>query len=240
MNADQLFARAQATIGAADDPQLAIDQRDFDLLVQVAEGQGATKFEKALAISIARAVVNGTYKPSRELFMRNENIGMTGSTGGYVHFRGIHVEHYSFDDREKEAESLASLEADCIAVLTKGMMLTARTAICPLHAEADDSLQWPVAMAMYYCFFRKDDEVAVLFNRRYAPGMYLISTAPEQVTLGEGEPDAYTSFHILQNAGWKAAQLRTYEEFRALIERVNVSDKEIAKNIGYEYASIGR
>lgn len=231
MNISELLSRASiALIEGAE-----VDARDSTLLYRAFSGEHLALADKALVISLARAIVGGSYLPCTRLCLKTQKLGMTGSTSGYVHYRGIHVEHFSYSDRDAEAQALQTLEQECEKVLEKGFMLTARTAICPLHREASDNSKWPIAMMMFYCFFEKDGKVAAIFNRHGTEGMVSCTQGEDgQSSLQGIVEDAYAVFHRFQNAGWKAVIPRSYAHFIELMTKLNIPDEAIAHEIGYE------
>lgn len=236
MNAQTLLNRAIEAMNQG----FELDERDAELLKNALDSWITWPVSyRALAISIARAVVNGTYLPATKLVSKTHNLGMTNPRCGYVHFRGIHVEHYSYDDDEKEAAALARLERNCHELLEKGMLVTARSAISDLFEQAPSSTDWLSAMTTYYCFFEKDGRVAGLFNQLEKEGqLQVVREADGSTTYSYTNLDAYDSFHALQNAGWTAAVPHGYERFNSLMTQLAASDQEIAEKTQSEFTRL--
>jgi hypothetical protein len=77
---------------------------------------GMQEFEK-----IHAAVVAGSYK--KPWFYGIENL--TKDHRGYVYWKGIHVEHYSFQDPVREKEAAEELAAVCRKLEAQGEQVTA-------------------------------------------------------------------------------------------------------------------
>lgn len=180
--------------------------------------------------SILSALEAGTYADDR-WFCRIENL--TRDAEGYVYWKGIHVEHYSFDNPVKEKAAAQTLADNCKLLEAKGIEVDSRTAISRIcvHAPADSA--WKLAMRMFYAFFEKDGVVHGIFFKspkdRTADVCPVVSLVVVDGELVETpEEGAYEAYHRLRAQGMQSlGTISTYDQLMGVFSRMNLVPNKI-------------
>lgn len=154
---------------------------------------------------------------------------LTKRGDGYVYWRGVEVEHYSFrEDVEAEQAAARKLVANCLALEALGLPVNARTAISPDCYNAVAGSPWLFALPRYYAFFNMPSgRTTGIFYRHaqvgHPPTVFSIE-AVEGVAQVEEHEDAYTAFHALQNRGGTCLPAQpTFEQVVSRLELLGVS-----------------
>lgn len=241
MNAIELVTKA-LEVNALRDNFNTMTPGHEKLLNDFLAGSLATLSERSLAVSIARSVGAGSYRDPRNHFVLLGDL--TKSSTGYVYYKGMSVDHYSFDrteeDRIAEQEAAAKLLASCERQLAIGTIV--RGAFFRDFEEVTAEMGVPMGRATAYSrytfFVREDGVVAGIFYPREGEGVFSLHKENGAVVRQEF-PEAYEAFHAFQNAGWKSDLVHgRYAVFKDLVERLGIPDEEIAALTGNEFVLI--
>lgn len=149
---------------------------------------------------------------------------LTQDAAGYVYWRGVEVEHYSYQDNYEAKKAAAEkLGATCRALEAKGFPVTLRTVLAEEFLEAPADTPWLQAMQRFYAFFEKDGIVRGIFWRNNtADGVVLIEVRDGRV-IRQHAPEAYDAFHISQDSGWRSLGARGYAAIAWTLTQLGLS-----------------
>lgn len=199
-------------------------------LVQVTVNRNLSEAGEVAFANLYRAVADGTYAESKRWFHGIEHL--TSDHQGYVYWKGKRVEHFSYNDEQREAEGAAHLAAKCRTLEANGLGVTGRTATNPDCYTAPAGTPWKTGLTRYYGFFKKDEQVmGIFFRKNVKPGTSEVVGAykdAEGIRLISYD-GAYEGFHAAVAAGWESAGVsQSYEETAKLLEATGLKDEEIA------------
>lgn len=178
---------------------LCLTPPDQELLDLVLTGPADPDHYAALAL-LDTQVASGQYEPTGFYGFSDLSKGHDG----YVHWKGRHVEHYSFDDVGRERLAAQELVRRCQTLEALGFPVNGRTVLDRACYEAEPGTPWRLALTRYYGFFESSDGTVGAF--------YLTQPADPArtvVALGQvnGEPfrqyfaGGYEAFHGLEQQG---------------------------------------
>lgn len=90
---------------------------------------------------------------------------LTKAATGYVFWKGVEVEHFSFQDLEREKCAALKLAEKCLLLEEKKFVVNSRTALNTACLEAPADTSWTLALSYYYAFFDLGTGVAGIFFR---------------------------------------------------------------------------
>lgn len=159
---------------------------------------------------------------------------LTRNHQGYVYWKGIEVEHYSFRDTAAEREAALRLAERCLLLEHIGFAVTSRTVLSPDCYGAAVGTVWQTALSRYYAFFTKGDVVVGIFYRKtpdQSDSVFAICMHEGEVQVTE-HADAYEAYHSLQNQGAVSmGPSNTFEETVSRLERLGVSAERLTAEI---------
>lgn len=212
-------------------------------LVQSAANNQLTERGQEVFAALYQTVLSGEYTdPASSKFPWFHGIlHLTKDHQGYVYWKGKQVEHYSFQDRDKERAAAERLAANCQALEAKGFPVTARTAIGREFQEAPADTPWLRAMTRFYMFFDRGQGRTIGVFYRYCDNgepFPVVSAYKEngevKSTLHVG---AYEAFHELEaRLGAVKDQARvpheSYADIVDALEKTGMSPAEVNGLIG--------
>ena len=156
---------------------------------------------------------------------------------GYVYWKGKHVEHYSYQNREEECAAAHRLAARCRMLESKGFPVNSRTAISDMFEQVPADTPWLRALTRFHTFFDKGDGKAIgVFYRNCAENEQLpvVSAFKED---GEVKSvlhvGAYEAFHAIQSETIRSTSPHdTYEHVLAMLQKTGLSPAEVNHLIG--------
>lgn len=205
-----------------------LSPEDLRLTELAVNGQLSDRGQEALD-RLYEQVVSGEYDPpqSRSFF----NSPLTIKPSGYVYWRDICVEHYSYRDRDAERAAARVLAARCVSLEERGFPVSGRNASAySPFADAPAGTPWVEAMSTYYAMFGKDGKPVEL--------ILYCDTGVAALRMENGQPvirrsapgaGAYEMFHLLQGEGLASmtSQLETYGGFVAAMEAAGISPEAV-------------
>jgi hypothetical protein len=160
---------------------------------------------------------------------------LTGDGQGYIYWKGQQVEHYSFSDKNKEAEALRKLAEHCQQLEANGFPVNSRTATSEVCYTAPADTLWVTALCRYYSFFKDGEQVVGIFYRQH-----IKQGEPEVVAAYKDATGihlthysgAYEAYHALQDSGLDHAGIPiSYDGTVRLLSRTGLSGAELEKII---------
>lgn len=182
-----------------------LDPADLQL-VEGAVNNRLTERGVELFEALHERVISGEYETAQRWFRGIEHL--TRDAQGYVYWKGICVEHYSYGPDRKDAElaSATKLAEQCRKLEEKGIPVNGRSAISEYCYNAPAGTPWVKGLLRYYSFFqRPDGQIVGIFYREGPtegePRVVCASKDSEglHTELVEG---AYEAFHLLANRGY--------------------------------------
>lgn len=192
-------------------------------LVETAVNGWLTEAGEVAFAELYASVESGVYQTQPHWFHGIEHL--TRDHEGYVYWKNRCVEHYSYDDKDRENAAAARLAARCQALESKGLPVTGRTAISTVCAGAPDN-QWVKPLTTYYCFFSNNGQLSALFHDGKGNTLHLGQNHGQLTVKAMADP--YTAFHELQNSGYTAENgPDTYDEFLVHMQRLGVTAEQM-------------
>lgn len=151
---------------------------------------------------------------------------LTKNDQGYVYWKGIEVEHYSFTDPIAEKSAALALAQRCLTIESKGFPVNCRSVLDQKFLDAPEGTPWlPLLLRLYsicladgkarWLFLSKPGEHAVAITKTAAGTLETRHYGPE--TDGSG---CYTAFHALEREGSAPGSIftSTYESLIAAVQ----------------------
>jgi hypothetical protein len=203
-------------------------------LVQCACNGPLTELGEVAFAELHSRVASGEYAKAPHWFHGIENL--TIDHEGYVYWKGRQVEHYSFDDVDREKASAQKLAAKCLKLESIDFPVTGRTVLSEVCLNAEKGTPWRDALQRYYTFFEKDGHFAGIFHRKSTESddseaviMYL-DKGEQRATLVS---TAYDAYHSMQGNGYvSTGYLSDYSKVLKLLEAVVANPATLATHIG--------
>lgn len=206
-------------------------------LVQLAVNGNLNESGEDAFNNLYNEVATGTYV--RPWFHNIE--GLTRDHSGYVYWKGVCVEHYSYDDPIAEKAAAERLAARCLTLEAKNFPVNGRTATCNgIFAEAPAGTPWLQAMLNYYTAFADSDgKCKWLIVNLPNHNAVAISIVHGEIVLQYGLFDglvshgSYNLFHSLQNEGLKSCgdRLHSYSGFVSAMDEAGITPEAVARAI---------
>jgi hypothetical protein len=148
-----------------------------------ASDYGITEFYKIL--NQAR---EGKYDAAKVWFHNIEN--MTTDSIGYVYYKGIHIDHFSYRDRRAEKIKVIQLAERCKALEAKGIEVSCGNAIFYLggHFTVEEINEFEAVLEI---------DAAELISRNE---FLKINTAPDVQPMSESDMEIVKGLHVGQTA----------------------------------------
>lgn len=135
-------------------------------LCQLVANAGAHAIDESVEVAFAElyaSVKSGQYDAANVWFHGIEHL--TKDHAGYVFWRGIRVEHYSFNAADEEAQAARALAQRCLALEANGIAVNGRTTLYPSFALLrDEHKQWLPALQSMYALKEHRNGVAALLS----------------------------------------------------------------------------
>lgn len=189
--------------------------------------------EEAFA-DLYKQVTEGTYvKPWFHGFE-----GLTKDHSGYVHWKGVCIEHFSYHDSDAERTAAENLAARCKALEEKGFPVNGRTATdSTLFPQAPADTPWLQCMLNYYTAFANSDGKAtwLILNLPEHNGVAVSIVRGEIVTqygvYNNVDSGVYHLFHALQAEGFRSCgnRLHSYAGFVSVMEEAGITPKAVER-----------
>jgi hypothetical protein len=202
-------------------------------LVQITVNRNLSEAGEVAFANLYAAVVNGSYAETKRWFHGIEYL--TNDHEGYVYWKGKCVEHFSYQDHQREAEGASRLAEKCRALEANGIAISTRSTTNPDCYTAPADTPWKVALTRYYAFFRKNGQVMGIFYR-----LNVQSDASKVVGVYKDKDGihvipyegAYEGFHAAQGDGWESLEVScSYEETDERLSATGLSAEELDKVI---------
>lgn len=210
-------------------------------LVQLACNEQLTTAGEAAFDELYQAVDRGEY--SRPWFHGIEHL--TRRHTGYVYWRDVEIEHFSFNDSKEEAEAAIQLAERCKLAESRGFPVNGRTtdSFSPF-AEAPADTPWVETMMSFYTMFEVDGKAKELIL--YLPGEHghAVSMA---LICGElvvryafDEMGGYTLFHALQNEGMTSCsdRMKKYASFVQCMAEANITPEAVSRTLAADVSHL--
>lgn len=142
-----------------------------------------------------RRVMNGSYDHTKVWFRGIENL--TRDHEGYVYWRGISVEHYSFsaDDKDSEYAAAKQLVQRCLDLEAKNIPVNGSTVLSPLFAQMPaESAFLSLLMCLYTVFTDDTGRPVCLIVHQTDCTARALSFRDGQI-VAENFADAYDAYH---------------------------------------------
>lgn len=201
---------------------------DLRLTELAVNGQLSDRGQAALD-HLYEQVISGEYDtPQGRAFF---NSPLTIKANGYVYWRDVCVEHYSYKDRDAEHAAARVLAARCVSLEERGLPVSGRSAspYSPF-ADAPSGTPWVEAMSYYYAMFGKNSQPTELIL--YAEkGVVALRMENGQAVIRQSAPGegAYEMFHLLSGEGLASVTtwLETYAGFVAAMEAAGITPEAV-------------
>lgn len=163
-------------------------------------------------------------------------VGLTKAASGYIAWKGITIEHYTFQDVEKEHAAAIELGKRCQMLEAKGFPVCSRTATQPeIFSPAPADTPWLNAMLHYYAFFADSSGKATwcVLSR---PGHEAVAIGMEAghpvLRFGRESASCFGTgnlFHELQREGFVSitSRVRSYEDLVNLFTDIGVTPQQL-------------
>jgi hypothetical protein len=204
-------------------------------LVELATNGYLNETGEAALMQLRAQVQDGSYFESHRWFHGIEHL--TRDHQGYIYWKGVSVEHYSYTDREREMLAALELSARCRKLEAIGFPVNSRTVLSPACYEAAVGTPWKLALCTYYSFFGVGNDIVGIFfylNRKdkSAAGVFAIEHLEGKVSIVKHE-GAYEAFHFYQDqrALPSLAIADGYAELVSRFERLGVSAQRLEAEI---------
>ncbi len=176
-----------------------------------------TSANEAAFDDLFQQVSDGSYVYQKQWMYGIENL--TRNHQGYILWRGKVIEHYSFNDTDRERAAAEELAARCRFLEQQGIPVSSRTTTDPVYSTAPANGPYLPLLYQLYTIARENDKaVGAIFNLTtgQARAMHF---ADGQLVCADFE-DAFEAYHgcgfIRQNATCSGA-FDTYAEVAALL-----------------------
>lgn len=229
--------KAIAILEATQDGDL-LNPTDLSL-VELAANNRLSERGQELFDELYKNVSSGDYtNPSSTAYPWFHGIQhLTRDHEGYIYWKGTHVEHYSYQNRDDERAAAHRLAGQCRMLESKGFPVNARTAIADMFENVPADTPWLRALTRFYTFFERKDgkAVAVFYRHCAADEQYPVVSAFKE----DGEAKsvlhvgAYEAFHAIQNVDVQSSSPHdTYEHVLAMLQKTGLSPAEVNHLIG--------
>jgi hypothetical protein len=199
--------------------------RDLKLLELAVNGRLNEAGEVAFA-ELHTDVMSGEYFTTKRRWLYGVE-HLTQDHEGYVYWKDIRVDHYSFRDADEGRAAALQLEQRCLMLEARGFPVNGRTVDARDCYEAEAGTPWMYALTRYYSFLEKDGVVTGIFYRTHqGEGLPEVVCVSQSGGIAELHFDssAYAAYHRLQDAGHESMSVwATFEESVSRLERLGVT-----------------
>jgi hypothetical protein len=205
---------------------------DLRLTEIIANASILSESEEVAFAELYEAVKNGRYE-ERNRFHGIQHL--TKAHNGYVKWKGSVVDHYSFNDAEKEREAALKLAETCKMLEEKGFPVNSWTVLDPKFEQAPKGTPWlNLMMSLYTMAFEDKKLVAMVLNKAKHRAV-IVEKGPDnqakvrEFDVGDGTASRYRAVETLSLEGRPSQSLcfRTYDGLVAALEAGGFKPSEI-------------
>lgn len=159
---------------------------------------------------------------------------------GYVYWKDVCIEHYSYRDKNDERKAALALADRCLSLELRGLPVTSRS-VSPYSpfAEAPEGTPWVEAMSSYYTMFGKDGKPMELILYRESGDVVALRMVGGQPVIRFSAPGqgAYEMYHILASEGLESFgdKMDSYAGFVSLMTAAGITPDAIRRARAAEY-----
>ncbi len=150
---------------------------------------------------------------------------LTKNDRGYVFWKGIEVEHYSFTDPVAEKSAALALAQRCLTIESKGFPVNCRSVLDQKFLDAPEDTPWlPLLLRLYSICLENGKARWLILSKSDGHAVAITKTAGTLETRHYGpETDgsaSYTAFHALELEGSAPGSIftSTYESLIAAVQ----------------------
>lgn len=153
---------------------------------------------------------------------------LTKAHSGYIYWKGVQIEHFSFHDHEAEKAAAIELGERCRSAEARGFPVTGRTTSdSSPFASAPSDTPWAEAMSSYYTMFAAGGTAKWLILDLADGCATAIAVIGGEVVARYALDSlgALTLYHCLQGEGMTSCgeRLRQYDSFVACMEEAGLT-----------------
>lgn len=211
---------------------------DLRLTEQAVNGQLSPRGEEALE-RLYQSVKAGEYSRTRDGSCHGIPY-LAIRSNGYVYWKDVCIEHYSYRDKNEERKAAVALAERCFSLESRRLPVTSRS-VSPYSpfAEAPEGTPWVEAMSCYYTMFGKDGKPMELILYREGGDVVALRMVGGQPVIRFSAPGqgAYEMYHILASEGLESFgdKMDSYAGFVSLMTAAGITPDAVQRARAAEY-----
>lgn len=192
-----------------------------------------TEHQQVAISDLYATVSEGRY--SRDNFWLHGIEHLTKCHKGYVYWKGIEVEHYSFTDPIAEKRAAQALADRCLTIESKRFPVNSRSVLDTKFLDAPKGTPWlPLLLRLYSISLVDGKALWLILSKPDGDAVAAAKTSSGLLEVRRYGPDAegsgcYAAFHALQRDGFAPGSIfkLTYESLIAAVQAGGFTPEDI-------------